>query len=185
MRILRSVIVLGVIISIGVLSWSMEIKKWEGVLNSRKPVKIYVEEIVNKTDDPNVSADLATKVIKDVFSTRISPEFKVVEDKSKAQIIFKGAMTEYTWQKVAPITNVYSPGALAFDALTRYKKNWARLQINYSIVDAKNGRVLLKDETQVTIKQANVPKNKSYSMIFGRLPKIFSMDIFKRFKRDN
>jgi hypothetical protein len=162
-------------------AFSQRIRKWEDVLASRKPVNVYVENIENKSKDPNVSSAEVTQVVKKVFAKRRSPRFNVVEKKSEADIVFKGKISEYTWLEKAPITDIYSPGTLLIDEVTRGRKNWARMELQYKIKTAGAGKILLEKETQITIKQPNVPRDKSYGMICKRALKILALDIFKRF----
>jgi len=165
-------------------SQNVNIKGWEEVLDSNKPVNIYVGTIANDSKNTTVSADTVTKIVKDMFANRRSTRFNVVDDKSKADVVFSGEIIEYIWMEKAPITNIYSPGALALDVATKNMKNYARMQLKYEITDAKTDEVLLDEVTQVTIKKSKVPEDKSYEMIYKRTPKILSMDVFKRFKRD-
>ncbi len=163
-------------------AFSQKIRKWEDVLASRKPVNIYVEDIKNKSKDSVVSSAKVTQIVKNLFAKRRSPRFNVVAKKSEADIVFKGKISEYTWLKKAPITDIYSPGALLVDEATRGYKNWARMELQYKIKKIGLGKILLEHETQITLKQPRMPRNKSYGMIYKRAPRILALDIFKRFR---
>ena len=62
-------------------------------------------------------------------------------------------------------------------------KNWARMELDYKIYLASTGDLLLDYETQVTLKDFNIPEDKSYEMIYERTPRILTMDLFRRYKR--
>ncbi len=156
---------------------------WDGVMSGRKVPKIYIEKITNETGDNNVDAAGITDIVKDLFATRGTPPFNVVKDKSGADLIFEGAIVESLWMEKAPITDVYGVGALAVDIATKDGKNYARMQISYTVTDARSGETLLDQVTQVTIKQPDVPKDKSYGMVFRKVKKILVLDIFKRYKK--
>lgn len=185
MRILKSVIMAVIILAMicPQQAFSGTIKTWEEVLKNNKPVNIYVENVVNESGNKDADVALATQVVKGVFEKRITPKFKVVTDKSKADIIFSGVLTESLWMEKAPITDVYGGAALAIDLATRGKKSYARIQMRYKISAAKTGTALIDQVTQVTIKEANIPEDKSYDMVCKRASKVLAMDIFKRYKR--
>ena len=182
MRVIAVVIVLSMIFP--ATGFSRSFKKWTEVLASTEPVNIYVEKIVNETNDKKVNADTVTKIAKDIFAQRRSPDFDVVDDKSQADIVFSGAVIEYVWMKEAPITDVYGAAPLILDLATRSKKNYARMQVEYKIDDAASGDLLLDGVTQVTLKKSGIPEDESYDMIYERLSKVHSMNIFKRHRKD-
>lgn len=163
-------------------AFSATMKKWDRIMGGYGSRNIFVENIVNETDDSAVEPAKITEKIKKVFAERGTPSFNVVKDRSQADMVFRGTVTEYVWMEKAPITEVYGAGALAIDLATKDSKNYARIKIDYKIFDAKTDETVLERTTQVTIKQADVPKDKSYGMINERLPKILSLDIFKRYK---
>jgi len=167
----------------GVSSFADEIREWGDVVESTSPVNIYIEDIPNKTGDDVIDAGKVTGVVKEMFAERKNPEFNVVDSKDEADVVFKGKISDYVWSEKAPLTNIYSPGAIVLDEVTRGGKNWARMELDYKIYAAKNGKLLLDYETQVTLKQPGMPKDESYGMIYDRLPKVLAMDVFKRYKR--
>ncbi|MFA6636538.1 MAG: hypothetical protein WCV56_05505 [Candidatus Omnitrophota bacterium] len=162
-----------------------EYKKWEDVTSSRKPVKIYVEKVTNATDNPKISEERSTEVVKKMFENRISTKFDVVESKDAADIVFKAEISEYVWMEKAPITNIHSAGAIVMDLATRGSKNYARKFINYQISDAGTDNELLEGETMVTLKQAGMPEEKSYEMMYERGGKMLARDIFRKRKRSS
>jgi hypothetical protein len=162
-----------------------EYKKWEDVTSSRKPVRIYVEKVTNATENPKVSEERVTDIVKKVFENRISTKFEVVSSKDEAEILFEGEITEYIWMEKAPVTNIHSAGSLVMDLATRGSKNYARKFINYRISDAGTGNELLEGETMVTLKQAGMPEEKSYEMMYERGGKMLSRDIFRKGKRSS
>ncbi|MGB2599461.1 MAG: hypothetical protein WBC99_03360, partial [Candidatus Omnitrophota bacterium] len=62
-------------------------------------------------------------------------------------------------------------------------RKYARMRVEYEISDGKTGEVLIDQVTQVTLKKIKLPKDKCYEMIYKRVRKILTMDIFKRYKR--
>ncbi|MGB3241850.1 MAG: hypothetical protein WBB66_03270 [Candidatus Omnitrophota bacterium] len=185
MRKVRGIMVMAVVLSMifPPQAFSQRANKWEKVLSSRKPVNIYVENIANKSKDHHVSADKVTDIVKNIFAKRRQPRFNVVDKKSAADIVFKGKIIEFIWMKKAPITDIYGAGALATDIATSHLRKYARMRVEYEISDAKTGKVLIDQVTQVTLKKFKLPKDESYGMIYKRAPKILTMDIFKRYKR--
>jgi len=186
MNFIKSILVLFFVLSFilsAERSFCEGLESWTDVVESSSPVKIYVSDMINKSKDKNVDAGKVTQIVKQMFSDRISPKFEIVNDPKEADIIFKGVISDYVWSKKAPITDIYSPGAIALDQLTRDKKNWARMEVDYKVTAAGGDNMLLDYETQVTLKKPGIPKDKSYGIIYERFPKILSMDIFKRYKR--
>lgn len=153
---------------------------WQDVMDSRETVKIYVMDLANVSEDPDVSVVKATGAVKEMFGNRISPRFDVVGSPEKADIIFKGEVGEYIWMEKAPVTSVHSAGALLIDLATRDGKNYARKVIRYRIFDPHTDRTLLEETTQATIKRAGVPLEKSYELMYERAARMLAMDIFRR-----
>lgn len=159
------------------------ISGWDGVMDGMKVLNIYIEKVSNESGDKAVDVDKVTGIVREVFSTRGTPCFTIVDDITKADIVFKGSVSEFLWMEKAPITNVYGAGALAMDVATHDNKNYARMQLSYRIYEPSSGDTLLDQVTQVTLKQPGIPKDESYKMIYERTPKILVLDIFKRYKK--
>ncbi len=176
--ILAAVVLLSIIFP--VQGFSETFRRWEQVLSSSDTINIYVENVVNDSGDTTVNANTITGIVKSVFAEETSPKFNVVGSKSQADIVFSGKIVEYLWKKKAPITAIYSPVALAIDMATRGKKNYAIMQIQYKITAAATGRTLLNQITKVTRKERNMPKEKTYEMMYNRAPMILDLDLFKR-----
>lgn len=164
-------------------AFSVPLRGWDKVMSGQKVYKIYIENIVNKTGDKNVDAADITGIVKDMFATRGTPTFKVVKEEKEADLVFRGEIFEYLWMEKAPITDVYGVGALAVDVATKDGKNYARMQMRYTVTNEKTGDVIIDQVTQFTIKQPDVPKDKSYGMIFDKVRKILALDVFKRYKK--
>ncbi len=158
------------------------IKCWHDVVKSRDTINIFVEDIANGSEDKIVDPQKVTLIVKDLFAKRTHPKFILVNSKDEADIVFSGVISEYIWLEEAPLTNVFSAGGIVMDEVTRRDKNWARIELDYRIIAVKTGRELVDYETQVTLKQKNIPKDKSYDMIYERLPKVLARDVFRRNK---
>ena len=164
-------------------AFSIPLRGWEKVMSGEKVYKIYIENIANETGDSKVDAAGITDIVRDMFATRGTPTFKVVKNECEADLVFRGEIFEYLWMEKAPITDVYGVGALAVDVATKDGKNYARMQVRYTVTDEKSGDVVIDQVTQFTIKQPDVPKDKSYGMILGKIRKILALDVFKRYKK--
>jgi len=164
-------------------AFSGDIKSWDDVADNNGVVSIYIEDIPNKSDDKVVDADKVTEIVKQMFTERREPKFNVVSNTRAASIIFKGKISDYVWSETAPLTNIAGAGAIVADELTRRDKQWAKMELNYKIYDAKTDKLLLDYNTQVTIKKKGMPEDESYGLVYQRLPKILAMDLFKRYKR--
>jgi len=183
MRIMKTCIALLMMTSLimPVSAFAAPTDEWDDMLDSNKTINIYVEDIANDSGDANVSAGEVTQVVKDLFANRISPKFNVVGDKSSADVVFSGKITEYEWKKKAPLTYFFGAGAIVYDVATSSRKNFAMMRIRYKITDAKTKKTLVSQQTQVSIKRSKVPQEKSYDMIYAKAPKILTLDIFKRY----
>ena len=180
-RVLAAVVI--AVSAVPVLAFGASYGTWEDVLSSREPVKIYIEEVVNNSDDVNIDPSRSTEVVKKVFKSRRQPRFDIVGSKEKADIIFEGKISDYVWMEEAPVTNVWSAGALVMDLATRRSKNYARKLISYKIYSA-DGTTLFEKVTQATLKQSGMPEEKSYDMMAARAQRMLGMDLFGRFRRD-
>jgi hypothetical protein len=178
-----AVLTMALVMLVSAQAFSMAMKGWDRVINDDGPRNIFIENVVNESGDNMVDPAKITEKIKGVFAGRGTPSFNVVNDRSRAEMVFKGTVTEYIWMEKAPITEIYGAGALVMDVATKDSKNFVRMQIDYKVFDAKTDETMMTYVTQVTIKQPDVPKNESYGMIYDKLPKIFSLDIFKRYKK--
>jgi hypothetical protein len=158
-------------------------EKWEDVLRAHVPVNVYVEKVANMSGNDKISEEKSTGVVKEMFSDRITPKFNVVDSRDKADIVFKGAVTEYVWMKKAPITDIYGAGALAMDLATRGKKNYSRKTIKYSIYASEDNKELLEGTALVTLKQAGMPEDESYEMMYERGGNMLAKNIFRKGSR--
>lgn len=173
-----------VVIFSGTYSFGEENMRWKELLKSSGPVKVYVEDVVNTSNDANIDVDKVKEIVDEAFKENKNTDFVILDSSDGADIIFKGTISDYVWSQKAPLTNIFPPAALAVDEATRANKNWARMELDYKIYDAKSNSLLLDYETQVTIKRPNVPKAKSYGLIYERARQILARDMFTRADSD-
>lgn len=164
-------------------AFARDFRKWRAVARANGPVKIYLSDIENKSEDPKVDINGLKSRIKDALEKRKSTKFVVVDKEQDADIVFKGTVTKYLWTDDAPITNIYPPVALAVDIATRGKMDWVEMDMAYTITSQGSGRELLDRETRATIKEEGLSEAESYKRINERMPIMLLRDMFKRPRR--
>ena len=102
-------------------------------------IKIYIHEVRNEAANPVVDEKLFASGFKEAFHSRKTLRFKVVDNKSEADVVIKAGIREYVFTEEAfPLA--ISPLFVAADLIN--PKSSARLVVDYEIVDAKTGKVL-------------------------------------------
>ncbi len=190
MKIVAKVLVVFMVLSMVFVPQSEAKRKvarsWSRVLKSNKTWNIYVDEMTNTSKNKDVSVEKVTELAKALFAARRQPKFNVVDDMADADLVFDGNIIEYIYMKKAPITDITGAGGLAVDVATRGMKKYARMRVEYQIKNAgPNGKVLLDDVTQVTLKPFKMTEQESYGRIYERAPRIFAIDLFKRYKEQS
>ena len=102
-------------------------------LSDAKEVNVYVEPIVNSSDDQLTEEVLkiGRRTIEDTLKTRQTINFKVVQDPEDADIMIKCDIFESVWMDTDPIDTPSLYGAIADAAID---KDYARIRARVSVV---------------------------------------------------
>jgi hypothetical protein len=149
----------------------------QNFLNDHNTIKVYVE-LKNSSGDDKVDVNLLKKMLEESFAGRRSHDFVVVKAAGEADLIMKGDITEYAWAEHDPVDHVYGIGAAALDAAM--DENYARIQVQTSLVETGHNQTLWSDRVMATMTKKPMPKETSYEMIYPRFIKSVMIEIFKK-----
>ena len=162
------------------------------MLDSDLVIKTYVENVKNSSGDNKISLDNLKATLEDALEKRLpkkfsfsgikpNKKFDIATNKSLADIVISSNITEYLWTNEDPVDMIIGIPAVAYDALT--KENYARMQVIFTIRDAKTNQILWKNRLQATITDKTMTEAESYPRIEKRIVKIFLRDLFKEKKK--
>lgn len=150
---------------------------FQNFLKDHSTVKVYVD-LKNSSGDNKVDANLLKKLIEEAFTARKAHSFIVVQTAEQADLIFKGDIIEYIWMENDPIDQVYGLETAALDAAL--SENYARIQIQTSLITTKHNRMLWSDRVKATMTKKPMPKEASYELIYPRFVKSAMIEIFRK-----
>lgn len=152
----------------------------QSFLKDNHTMKICVE-LKNSSGDDKVDMVLLKKMMEDAFVARKSYNFTVVQTAQEANIVFRGDIKEYIWTKDDPVDEVYGIGSAAMDAA--FIENYARIQIQSELINAKNNSVLWSDKVKATMTKKDMPIEASYALVYPKLIKSEMIEIFRKPKQ--
>jgi hypothetical protein len=143
--------------------------------------KAYVSDVTNSSGDSTIDLKEVKSVIEEALRSRRSHTIEIASSQAAADIVIDVDITEYVWTDEDPVDMVFSPIAAAADAAIQ--DNYARMQANFTVTDAKKSKKLWKELVQSTITSATMAKEESYGLSTDRLVKNFIKKLFKKPKR--
>jgi len=82
-----------------------------------------------------------------------------------------------------PVDEVYGVASAALDAAMI--ENYARMHVQTDLVAAKKNRILWSDRVKATMTRKDMPREKSYELIYPKFIKSVTIEIFKKRKNDS
>ena len=115
-----------------------------------KEIKIYLEEVTDAEKNPEVSLKEFTVIFAKALSERMEKKFYFVDRAADADVLVSVNIRQYVYdEKVMP--SVLSAAALAADVMT--PKSSAKLVVDYKVVKASSGEVLLEYKKFTTVER--------------------------------
>lgn len=140
-------------------------------------VKIYIE-LKNSSGDNKVNISLLKKLLEESFTNRKSYAFVIANTADEADMVLKCDIKEYKWLEVDPVDEVWGIGAAAMDAAI--SDNYAAMQVETQIVDARHNRVIWNDKVQASVTQHIMPKDSSYELVYPRFVQSLGKELFRK-----
>lgn len=149
--------------------------------NEEGVIETYIPDIKNSSGDNNVNVGALKNLIEEALAARRSHTLDIVSSEASADIIVEVDVVEYFWTEEDPVDLVFSPIAAGIDKAK--DENYARMQVDIIVRNAKNGRELWNDRVQSTITDGTMEKDESYGRSYERIAKNFTKKLFKKPKR--
>jgi len=143
-----------------------------------KTVKVYVAEAKDSTKDHETDPKAIKLKIEEALKNRKSIRFEIAQDPSQAELLVDADVNEFLWTDHDPVDMLMGAAAIAYDMAT--VEDYARLQADMSVTDAKSGKVLWKDRVIATITKKPMSRPESIPLVAGELAKTFIKYCFSR-----
>ena len=143
-------------------------------------VSVLVSDPVNQSQNEKVKAAGLKQAIEKAFLERKSTRFQIASASENADILIETAVTEYYWTNHDPVDMLVGIGATAMDAAV--VENYARLQADMIVKDAKKGSVLWRDRLMATITGGKLTEENAPDLINEDLGKVFVRTCFGKKK---
>ena len=142
--------------------------------------RVYVSDIVNSTDNEEVEIAFLKELLENAFLDRVSQDFEIARTRESADVALDMKITEYLWTDEDPVDNLLGIGGVVMDAAKQ--ENYARMIAKFTLTDIKTGDVVWEDTLKATITDEEMSEGDSYEMIYDRIVKVFTMNLFSRHK---
>jgi len=174
----RSVTAFVVLVSLFITDMALSMpEELKSFLKDRRQVRICID-LKNSSADKRVDTALLKKILEEGFLARRSYDFQIADTPDKADLILDGDVKEYLWQTVDPVDEVWGAVSTAMDAAIA--DNYARMQVQMELIEAKNSRVIWSDKVQSTVTHHVMPQDASYDIVYKRFLKSLMTELFKK-----
>jgi len=167
------------------LSFTAECRNMQSVhemLSKKSVVNVYLGDFTDSSGNSNVDLENIKQILENALATRMTINFNIVDNMEEADIAIQGDVFEMFWTDTDPVDNVSGLGAMAMDAAIQ--ENYARMQIDMSVIDAKNGKMLWQEKVKATITDNTMTESDSVIMLPERITKMFMKECFAKPKRN-
>jgi len=164
------------------------------LINSDVVINVYVADVKNSSGDDKIDLNALKMRLEQILADRMprkfdfsgatpTKKFKIAKHVEDADIIINSVIIEYLWTDDDPIDMITGLPGIAYDALT--KENYARMQILFTINNARRGTLLWEDTIRSTITDKDMTEEESYGRTEERIIKMFMKELFERPDKPN
>jgi len=180
MKVLRILIIF---FSIGVLLIGTEgecrkLGSLYSMLSGLDEVKVYISEMTNSSGNKEVDTAALRTLLSKALDSRKSINFKTVGEKKNADIVIDTVIKEFIWTEDDPIDMITGAAAVAIDALKQ--ENYGRVQAEFTVSNAKTGKVIWSDVEKATITDEKMSESESIGRLNERLVYVFIREAFSK-----
>jgi len=147
----------------------------------KRVVKVYLPDIENLSAGNKVDAAGLKEDLKQALKNRRSIRFKVVEEKSAADIVIDCNLTAFYWASEDPIDMVFGTAGIIYDTITI--ENYAYQEAVFTVTDAKSDKKLWQKTLKIDLTRKNMTEQESVPLINKKTVKIFMRDCFSKKRR--
>jgi len=148
------------------------------VFSKKRVVKVYLPDIENLSAGNKVDAAGLKEDLKQALVDRRSIRFKVVEDKSAADIVIDCDLTAFYWASEDPIDMVLGTASIIYDTITM--ENYAYQEALFTVTDAKSNEKLWHKRLKIDLTRKNMTEQESIPLINKKTVKTFIRDCFSK-----
>jgi len=151
------------------------------LVNSGKPIKVFVKEFDNETNDAMIKPDIFKVELEKAFSNRKSVIFQVVKHPVESDVQVSGILKKFQYLDRGPLKAGPGAGGILLDAAASATHNYAEMEAYFTITDTKTSQVLWSDLVNVYKKKVMTPQD-SVGVIYDKISRIFLSKSFGKGK---
>lgn len=141
---------------------------------------VYLNNFTSETD--KISADQFKDELKKFLQARIKERFEVTDKKETAEVYIDAKVNKYQYLEKDPVDQVSGGwSGLLVDAAV--DQNYARIDVNMSIVRVKDNKTLWEKDFYSTVTRSNMPEADSIPRVIEQCCKQFVFMCFGKSKR--
>jgi hypothetical protein len=148
---------------------------------SGKNVRIHLAEIKDSTTDHKVSISEVSARLTEALVNRKSIRFQVVGTPGEADLVVQVDLKGFFWSNHDPVDMIAGLGATAMDVAI--VEDYAKLEADFIVTDAKTGETLWQDRVIATVTKKPMSESESLPLITQDLAKVFIKQCFGKKRR--
>jgi hypothetical protein len=149
-----------------------------GLAQKKRPLVVSLAGFADQSGQPGI--DVAE--FKKAFETALvkrggGRSFRLAESPDAGDIQIAAVIKKYQYLEKDPITSYGGPALFLLDAATT--ENYADLEVEFTVTDARTNSVLWKNTVSTFIKRM-MPRDKSIPLVYDKLSRTFLWKCFGR-----
>ncbi len=177
MKSLRPLLLAVLTLSVPAVSYASEpgalYRQYEG-----KTVKVRIADVKDSTAGHEVDPSVVKSALESALKNRKSIHFQIVDGTAPADLVITADLQEFYWTDHDPVDMLGGAAMAAMDAAV--VEDYARIQADLSVSDAKKDTVLWKDRVIATVTKKPMSKTESIPVVAEDLAKVFVKECFAR-----
>lgn len=146
-----------------------------------KTVKVFVDEIKDSTQNHKVNpADIRAR-LSEALTGRKSIRFQMVDSPGNADLVIHVDLKDFFWSNHDPVDMIAGLGATAMDVAV--VEDYAKLDADFTVTDARTGKPLWQDRVIATITKKPMSEIESLPLVTEDLAKVFIKQCFGKKRR--
>ncbi len=153
-----------------------------GHLYRGKDIKVFVKGFINESEKKDLSIDDFKKEVEKAFTNRKSITFEVVTSPEASDLEISGTIKKFQYLVKGPMKPSLGIETMALDMAATMTLNYVDMNVNFTIVDRKSGKILWNEDVYDYEKEKMTEKE-SIPAIFDKVARKFIVRSFGKPKR--
>ena len=141
------------------------------------PVKVYIKEVINQTGQSQVMPEDFKKELKQSLHQRRSIKFEVVNSQAESDIQMSAVIKSYQYLEKGRFKPSPGIGTMLLDAAATMSQNYVEMAVEYTVIDAKSGKILWHNMISEYIKK-KMTLEESVPLIYDAVTRAFVWKCF-------